>query len=130
MVVRNYEILNRNINSKKELWDTAKESETYKAEIMALYRLIVIHWSIFTLSTQLILCASIYSSKWIFLLKATINFIGFQKRLSLVSWENSTKSSLKMNGKSWTRSLLSAVEKRHETEERKFQWVFDDGKES
>ena len=32
MVVRSYEILNRNINSEKELWDTAKESETYKAE--------------------------------------------------------------------------------------------------
>lgn len=35
---------------------------------MDMYKLMVVHWSIFTLSIQLIYCASVYSSKFRFIL--------------------------------------------------------------
>lgn len=44
---------------------TERCSAAYAAHIMIHYKLLVVHWSIFTLSVQLIYCASLHSSKYI-----------------------------------------------------------------
>lgn len=84
------------VKYRKKKW---KQVEKEKSPTMALYRLLVLHWSIFTLSTQLILCASIYSSKWIDFpsIWFTLKFKGrrlastFMGKFSIVAFRSETR---------------------------------------
>lgn len=78
-------------SKQKKTWKSKSKSENAKVKvfvhiIMELYRLMVLHWSIFTLSTQLILCASIYSSEWSFF----CCFLNAKNFRFLTSWEEKT----------------------------------------